>query len=750
MADRKNFYYRQKVLEAELDGAFDGLEAADLALTLDQDLCARTPPADKSSYGGITSGFTVTHAGDLDFDITAGSAYDEQGRRAATASTLQLTVSNQGDTAIGAAGTPTGASAEPTLGNERWVTAYLVYDRLESDERYDGYNYPIYFERAESFHFNVVAGSEKAIGSLLDADKPARESGKLLVFDARIKNEAGTTVYVSHDVDRKEWFLNLTAANLPNLTIESKGNVRDAIKILLDHINDHVGGLTNLHPASVIETTITSLWADGVKGAYGLSTVLSDALNNLMEDLNSTTEPAGVKHLGAKAQAPGLTAPPPTQASPAELSAGTLEDQLTELLEAVNGRIFRGGDSGITGVLSPETDGTALGTTANSWDVLARDLTVKGDLRSDLKPVTDGMGNLGAPLRRFSDIYTNNLTIYDTLLLSAAKFSHVVDDAEAYAFEVKRSGGDRIISVDPTQVGIAGAWPIVINKPTVIDPGTPPFAGIDGLRINLPSSGLRESNPRLPLAFGSASVLTGGVNEWGAPIRASHFRDDFNYNVDRYSTIADLPMCYKGEIDSGGGIFPAEIASDKCPGTLILNAPGSSSNSSAALYGPKKLYANASSGFFWTFVAQFRLLNNVANTIFEIGLWSNDTNRHVFWSMAFNQSINWVFNYGNGSSYTPITTGVSALSGGVTKVVISCTSSGINAYAFNENSSFYDPDTYYNANLAGADAYWQPFASVGNGSASAVNARLFMDYWEWYNKAEPNLGARGIMNPVVP
>lgn len=420
MADRKNFYYRQKVLEAELDGAFDGLESADLALALDQDLCARTPPADKSSYGGITTGFTVTHAGDLDFNITAGSAYDEQGRRAATASTLQLTVSNQGDTAIGAAGTPAGASAEPTLGNERWVSAYLVYDRLESDERYDGYNYPVLFERAESFHFNVVAGTEKSIGSLLDADKPARESGKLLVFDARIKNEAGTTVYVSHDVDRKEWFLNLTAANAPHLTIENKGNVRDAVKILLDHINDHVGGLTNLHPASVIETTITSLWADGVKGAYGLSTVLSDALNNLMEDLNSTTEPAGVKHLGAKAQAPGLTTPPPSQASPAELSAGTLEDQLTELLEAVNGRIFRGGDSGIAGVLSPETDGTALGTTANSWDVLARDLTVKGDLRSDLKPVIDGMGNLGAPLRRFSDIYTNSLTAYVSVLLSDA------------------------------------------------------------------------------------------------------------------------------------------------------------------------------------------------------------------------------------------------------------------------------------------------------------------------------------------
>src|SRR5690349_21621178 len=73
MSARKNFYFRQRVTEAELDSAFDDLENADHALA-----------ADLGFTGVIANAVVSPHASvpNLTVDVSGpGSALDQQGQR---------------------------------------------------------------------------------------------------------------------------------------------------------------------------------------------------------------------------------------------------------------------------------------------------------------------------------------------------------------------------------------------------------------------------------------------------------------------------------------------------------------------------------------------------------------------------------------------------------------------------------------------------------------------------------------------
>jgi len=235
MADRWDNYYRQLVLEDDLDSAHGALEQAAWDAVADIGLCRDN--AEPDVFGGIVSGYVVSYLSGLDMTVTAGVGYDHLGRRVATGASFTATVSNQGDTEAGAGGVGDGSSAAPTNGYERWVSIFVVYDRYldPAEERYDGYNQKVYYSRAESFHFYYSPGTEKTIGTLLTSDKPARESGKLLLADVRIKKQSNVTQYVSMDQLRKEILFNLIGTNLPNKTI-TQGLIREA---LLDMLKQH-------------------------------------------------------------------------------------------------------------------------------------------------------------------------------------------------------------------------------------------------------------------------------------------------------------------------------------------------------------------------------------------------------------------------------------------------------------------------------------------------------------------------------
>lgn len=130
MADRLDYYFRQRVTEAELDLAFELLEKAD-----------RNLAADIGVYGIVGGAEPTQHlpVPNLSIDLTAPSkAYDHLGQRIffGTNQTVDLSIDHSG--------IPTEVS---TSGNERWLAVFLKFERLLSDPRTDGNSQQVFFRR---------------------------------------------------------------------------------------------------------------------------------------------------------------------------------------------------------------------------------------------------------------------------------------------------------------------------------------------------------------------------------------------------------------------------------------------------------------------------------------------------------------------------------------------------------------------------------------------------------------------------
>ena len=162
MADRKDFYFRQRVTQAELDEAFSELEAADRALMAEV----------------LGSGFLIT--GTAPATVTENSpqalnvlmnhfvGYDQLGRRLSNFRSAFL-----GGTDLGS-GLPqtvdistdeNGASTTVAVnGNERIVSIFIEFTRNPLDARLDGNGQNVFFDQDESIKINIVQSAEVAIG----------------------------------------------------------------------------------------------------------------------------------------------------------------------------------------------------------------------------------------------------------------------------------------------------------------------------------------------------------------------------------------------------------------------------------------------------------------------------------------------------------------------------------------------------------------------------------------------------------
>lgn len=255
MAVRRDYYFRQKVTEAELDAGFEGLEQADFNIAIDHD------------FTGINTGLTVAEAAvpDLTVDVALGTAYSKQGERIRVSGTQNVDCSQDDG------GTPT-AVAVP--GNTKVVSVFIEFDRALSDPRIDGNSLTVYFVRAESFAFSVVQGAEAAIGAEVP---PPLDSAKLLLADIRLVN-GGTTitnagvvgVYDQIDTTRREDAFKFTGG-----TVEiEEGTAYDGIDALLTALNNHIDGAANKHPADEVTYSDVVPWLDGT--SLGGATVVDD------------------------------------------------------------------------------------------------------------------------------------------------------------------------------------------------------------------------------------------------------------------------------------------------------------------------------------------------------------------------------------------------------------------------------------------------------------------------------------------
>lgn len=272
MAGRLNYYFRQKVTEAELDLGFSLLEAGDFALASDNGLV------------GIVNGAAVTQrtaGANLTVDVAAGIVYDKLGRRIAWGAVQNVDLSVD-ESAV--------STAVITPGNTKVLSIFAKFDRNLTDPRIDGNGNTVYFNEAESFELLVRQGAESA-GT---PTPPGLDPEYILIADVVRRNPQPAITngdIVDHplygappvlSVRREAAFVfSVGAMAVRERTAEASDQA------VLQHLQDHIVDVSAAHAGSAIAHTPTTTWADG--GTIAATTV-SAALNEIVQDLaNSST-----------------------------------------------------------------------------------------------------------------------------------------------------------------------------------------------------------------------------------------------------------------------------------------------------------------------------------------------------------------------------------------------------------------------------------------------------------------------------
>lgn len=307
MAARCDFFFRQKVSEAELDLAFELLEQAD-----------RNLAADVNIYGVVSGAVPSPHSpvAELSVDLTApGRAYDNLGQRIffGTGQTVSC--------AADLVGIPTDVA---TAGHERWLGVFLRFRRLLSDPRTDGNSQQVYFRRDESFELVV---RQAAVGPSGSASRVALQADELLVCD--VLRRPGQTQIIASDIDttRRQVFVFAQGTavgvqtGLWSILQPTSGTVQAAMDEVDSELAQHFGGTGRRHAASAITST-----ARGFVSA----TNIQAAIDELVDDLSSAAAgSAGALRVGADAVA----------GTPNALAAGSVDGQLASLLGFINSHV---------------------------------------------------------------------------------------------------------------------------------------------------------------------------------------------------------------------------------------------------------------------------------------------------------------------------------------------------------------------------------------------------------------------------
>jgi hypothetical protein len=187
MSDRLNFYFRQRVTEAELDLAFAQLEAADHALA-----------SDLGVFGVIAGAEPRQHEplADLTLDLTAPvRAYDRLGQR------IFVGVEQRVDCAVDHQGLPT-AVTRPR--HARWLAVFLRFQRQVSDPRTDGNAQQVFFRRDEGFSLAVYQAPEAPEES---TTKVPLQDDALLLCDVRLRHGQARILNEDIDLTRRQSFV---------------------------------------------------------------------------------------------------------------------------------------------------------------------------------------------------------------------------------------------------------------------------------------------------------------------------------------------------------------------------------------------------------------------------------------------------------------------------------------------------------------------------------------------------------------
>lgn len=304
MASRLDYYFRQRVTEAELDLGFELLEKADQAFATDIGV-----------FGIIDGMVPSEHAPvpDITLDLTApGRCYDQLGQRIFFGTAQNVDISND----LNAVST-----AVQSSGNEKWLSLLVQFDRLLSDPRTDGNSQQVYFRREEAFKFVVRQGAEAPSGT---ATRPPLQADEVLICD--VLRTYGQTQILNADIyqDRRQKFVFAEAEKISvftggfNTLSPTDDEVQATFQEVDDELTDHFGATARRHTAADINFSPYS---------YVAATQVQNALKEIIDDLASQSAgSAGAIRVGADV----------VSGSPNALSAGTVDAQLAALLGHIN------------------------------------------------------------------------------------------------------------------------------------------------------------------------------------------------------------------------------------------------------------------------------------------------------------------------------------------------------------------------------------------------------------------------------
>lgn len=239
MSDRVDFYFRQRVSEAELDQPFAYLENADRNWCLD------------GGNLGVLYGLGVAQAGVPGLSVAVagpGAAYDQQGQRVFVAANQSVDVSKDSSNVSTAVSAP---------GKEKKVSVYIKFARSLSDPRVDGNSITVYFQRLETFQFVVLQGAEANVGT---ATPPALLADGILLADITLIFGQTTVLNAS---------IATTSRRQDNYAITGspqsirRGRVGDALSDLLSLYNTFVAGTGDTLAATRVNYAGGVAWADG-------------------------------------------------------------------------------------------------------------------------------------------------------------------------------------------------------------------------------------------------------------------------------------------------------------------------------------------------------------------------------------------------------------------------------------------------------------------------------------------------------
>lgn len=290
MASRLNYFFRQKVTEAELDLGFTYLEQADRALMTD------------TGQVGVAVGGVVSERGagaNMSVDITALIAYDKAGQRIQFAGTQNISLANDEN------GTST---AVASVGNSKILSVFAKFKRNLTDPRTDGNSVTVYFNEAESYEIVVRQGGEGVAPSA-----PPLDPTYILLADVTRAYGATTIVNANISTARREDAFVLTGAPFST----RQGTAKAAMQALLTRLNSHLSNGTSDHIAGAIAYGGSGNWADASVVAAG---TVESALDTIVANLAAS---AGSDRVGAAAYAPsnGIFS----------LAAGSVQAQLRAL-----------------------------------------------------------------------------------------------------------------------------------------------------------------------------------------------------------------------------------------------------------------------------------------------------------------------------------------------------------------------------------------------------------------------------------